>query len=91
VPGRAAIEIRAWPEDGRLRLEVHESAADLEEVPAAIPIDDSFVRKTKMRLELLYPDRHRIAITDRLEKGHEVAITLPLEEASEPRAAGVPA
>jgi hypothetical protein len=90
-PGRAAIEIRAWPEDGQLRLDVHESAADLEEVPAVVPIDDSFVRKTKMRLELLYPDRHRIAISDRLEMGHEVSITLPLEEASEPRAAGVPA
>ncbi len=78
-PGRAAIEIRAWPDDAGLHLEVHESALDPGEVPAATAIDDSFVRKTKLRLELLYPDRHRIAISDRLEKGHDVTITLPLE------------
>ena len=80
-PGRASIEIRAWPEEGMLRLEVHESATDAE-VPAAVPIDDSFVRKTKMRLELLYPDRHRVSISDRLEKGHEVSLRLPLETAT---------
>ncbi len=80
-PGRASIEIRAWPEEGMLRLEVHESATDAE-VPPAVPIDDSFVRKTKMRLELLYPDRHRVSISDRLEKGHEVSLRLPLETAT---------
>jgi len=81
-PGRAAIEIRAWPDDAGLHLEVHESALDVEEVPAAVPLDDSFVRKTKLRLELLYPGAHRLAISDRLERGHEVSITLPLEPAS---------
>ena len=58
-PGRASIEIRAWPDDTGLHLEVHESALDTEEAPAAVPIDDSFVRKTKLRLELLYPGAHR--------------------------------
>jgi two-component system, LytTR family, sensor kinase len=87
-PGRASIEIRAWPEEGALRLEVHESAADAFEVPAAVAIDDSFVRKTKMRLELLYPDRHRVSISDRLEKGHEVSLRLPLETAPAAPAAG---
>jgi len=81
-PGRARIEIRAWPEEGRLRIEVHESAADSAEVPSAVPIDDSFVRKTKMRLELLYPERHRVSISDRLEKGHEVSLRLPLVPAA---------
>jgi hypothetical protein len=33
-----------------------------------------------MRLALLYPDRHGVTISDRLEKGHEVRITLPLSE-----------
>jgi two-component system, LytTR family, sensor kinase len=80
-PGRASIEVRAWPEEGMLRLEVHEAAMDAE-VPAAVPIDDSFVRKTKMRLELLYPERHRVSISDRLEKGHEVSLRLPLETAT---------
>ncbi len=88
-PGRAAIEIRAWPDDAGLHLEVHESAIDAAEAPAAISIDDSFVRKTKLRLELLYPGRHRISISDRLEKGHEVSITLPLEETAVARPAGV--
>ena len=50
-------------------------------VPPAVHIDDSFVRKTKLRLELLYPGRHRVAISDRLEKGHEVAVPLPLADA----------
>lgn len=81
-PGRARIEIRAWAEEGRLRIEVHESAADSAEAPSAVPIDDSFVRKTKMRLELLYPERHRVSISDRLEKGHEVSLRLPLEPAT---------
>jgi two-component system, LytTR family, sensor kinase len=80
-PGRASIEIRAWPEEGMLRLEVHDAAADAE-VPASVPLDDSFVRKTKMRLELLYPERHRVSISDRLEKGHEVSLRLPLETAT---------
>ena len=80
-PGRASIEIRAWPEEGQLRLEVHEAAMDAE-VPAAVPLDDSFVRKTRMRLELLYPERHRVSISDRLEKGHEVSVRLPLETAT---------
>ena len=90
-PGRASIEIRAWPDDTGLHLEVHESALDTEEAPAAVPIDDSFVRKTKLRLELLYPGAHRLAISDRLEKGHEVSITLPLEQATPARPAGVTA
>ena len=87
-PGRASIEIRAWPEEGMLRLEVHEAALDSEEVPATVSLDDSFVRKTKMRLELLYPERHRVSISDRLEKGHEVSLRLPLEAAT-PATAGV--
>ncbi len=89
--GRAAIEIRAWPENGELRLEVRESAtlpAEPAELPAETPIDDSFVRKTRLRLELLYPGRHLIGVSARSESGHEVSITLPLEEAAAPSAAG---
>jgi two-component system, LytTR family, sensor kinase len=85
-PGRARVEIRAFPEDESLHIEVHETAADSTDAPAAAPIDDSFVRKTKMRLELLYPDRHGVTISDRLEKGYEVRITLPLSEIAAPPA-----
>ncbi len=81
-PGAAHVAIHARIEDGAIRLEVHEAPADPSEVPAAVPIDDSFVRKTKRRLELLYPDRHGVAISDKLEKGHEVSVTLPLSPAT---------
>ncbi|MEP6994707.1 MAG: histidine kinase [Acidobacteriota bacterium] len=77
-PGRARVEIHARPDSGELRLAVRESPADPSQIPTAVAIDDSFVRKTKMRLELLYPDQHHIAISDRLEKGHEVELALPL-------------
>jgi hypothetical protein len=44
-------------------------------------VDQSFVNKTKLRLELLYPGRHLIGVSERREDGHEVSLTLPLEEA----------
>ncbi len=91
-PGRAAIEIRAWPDDAGLHLEVHESALDAAEATAAVALDESFVRKTKLRLELLYPGTHRIAVSDRLDQGHDVSITLPREPATAvARPDGVPA
>jgi len=92
--GRAAIEIRAWAENDELRLEVREAAtpsAEPAELPPETPIDDSFVRKTKLRLELLYPGRHLIGVSERSEYGHEVSITLPLEEAAVGSAAGASA
>ena len=93
-PGRAAIEIRAWAENEELRLEVHEAAAELEEVAAPLDsftLDESFVRKTKLRLELLYPGRHLIGLRDGSDRGHHVSITLPLEEAAGPATAGASA
>jgi two-component system LytT family sensor kinase len=85
--GRAAIEIRAWRETGELRLEVREAALTPDASPggrgvSAGPLDHSFVKKTKLRLELLYPGRHLIGVSERREDGHEVSITLPLEEVS---------
>ena len=76
-PGRARVEIRARLVEDFVRIEIHEAAGDPGEVPAAVPIDDSFVRKTTLRLDLLYPGRHAVAISDKLEKGHEVSLTLP--------------
>jgi two-component system LytT family sensor kinase len=80
-PGRARIGIYARPDSGELRLTVRECAADPPDSLTAVAIDESFVQKTKLRLELLYPDAHRIGISDRLEKGHEVELTLPLSPA----------
>jgi hypothetical protein len=85
-PGRARVVIRASPDAGTLRLEVGEAAADPAEVPSAVPIDDSFVRRTKMRLHLLYGEAHEVVISDRLEKGHDVRITLPFSEIADARA-----
>ena len=81
-PGRARVAIRARLEGETVRLEVHEAAADPSEAPTSVEIDDSFVRKTKMRLELLFPGRHGIAISDMLDKGHEVSVTLPYSPVS---------
>jgi len=82
--GRATIEIRALAENGELRLEVRETATaagSSAPLSAAPPVDQSFVTKTRLRLELLYPGRHLIGMSERRENGHEVSITLPLEEA----------
>jgi hypothetical protein len=83
-PGRAVIEIRARPENGELRLEVREAATEPgSPAPAdAVAIDHSFVKKTRLRLELLYPGRHLIGVSERNVGGHEVSVTLPLEEAA---------
>jgi two-component system LytT family sensor kinase len=83
-PGRARVAIHARLEPDALRLEVHESPSDPAESPSAVTLDDSFVRKTKMRLELLYGGSHDIAISDKLERGHEVWIRLPLAPGSTP-------
>jgi two-component system, LytTR family, sensor kinase len=84
-PGRARVSIRARAGQDTLLLEVAESAADPAEVPASVPIDYSFVRKTRLRLELLYADRHEVTISDRLDNGHDVRITLPLSEIADAR------
>jgi hypothetical protein len=76
-PGRAHITIQAWPDADELRIAVHESPADAME-PIAVDLDDSFVLKTKLRLELLYPGQHLVALSDKLEKGHELQLTIPL-------------
>lgn len=80
-PGRARIEIHARPDGGDLHVSVHEAAAAVAQMPPVVAIDDSFVRKTMLRLQLLYPDRHHIAISDKLEKGHEINLLLPLSHA----------
>ena len=45
---------------------------------SSLRLDDSFVRKTKLRLDLLYPGQHLVALSDKLEKGHEVQLAIPL-------------
>lgn len=88
-PGRARVSIRARAGQDTLLLEVGEASADPAEVPASVPIDDSFVRKTRLRLELLYAERHEVTISDRLDKGHDVRITLPLSEIADARSPAV--
>ena len=76
-PGRARVEIRARREGVDLRLEVDESPVPDVVGSSTAPIDDAFVRKTRMRLDLLYADAHSIDVSDRLGRGHSVAVTLP--------------
>ena len=88
-PGKAHITIQAWPDADELRVAVHENPAEPAEPTVPVDLDDSFVRKTKLRLELLYPGRHLVALSDKLEKGHELQLTIPLGPAS-PRPAQIP-
>jgi two-component system LytT family sensor kinase len=83
-PGRAHITVQARPDADELRVTVHEGPAEPLEPPVVVDLDDSFVRKTKMRLELLYPGQHLVALSDRLEQGHEVQLTIPLSPAQIP-------
>lgn len=77
-PGHSRIAIHARPDADELRVTVEETPAETVEPPIAVDLDDSFFRKTKLRLELLYPGQYLIAISDKLEKGHEVQLTIPL-------------
>ena len=84
-PGGARVEIRARLEEGAVHIAVEEAPSAPAEAPSAGSLDDSFVRKTRLRLELLYPGRHGIEITDRLEKGHAVSLWLPYSPVAEGR------
>ncbi len=86
-PGKAHIRIQAWPDADELRVAVHEGPAEPTESAVPVELDDAFVRKTKMRLELLYPGQHLVAMSDKLEKGHELQLTIPL---ASPMAAAIP-
>jgi hypothetical protein len=76
-PGRARVEIRARRDGLDLCLEVDEAPVPDASAAAAAPIDDEFVRKTRMRLDLLYPGAHSVDVSDRLGRGHRVSITIP--------------
>jgi two-component system LytT family sensor kinase len=79
-PGRARVEIRARVEGDSLQIDVVEAAVEPPSSPEP-PIDDSLVRRTRTRLELLYPGRHEIRVLSAAgrEAGHCVSLTLPLD------------
>jgi hypothetical protein len=76
-PGRARVEIRARRDGLDLRLEVDEMPVPDALGTSVAPIDDAFARKTRLRLDLLYPGAHSVDVHDRLGHGHRVSITLP--------------
>ena len=76
--GGARVGILARLEPDTLRLEVRAAPFDAARTPA--PIDDAFVRKTKLRLDLLYPGLHAVGLSDRPEY-RAVLVTLPLSAA----------
>src|SRR5262249_42353453 len=75
-PGAARVDIRARVETDELVVEVREEPAD-ESSAAPAPLDDAFLRRTSLRLQLLYPENHAITVSDRLEKGHAVTVRVP--------------
>src|SRR4029453_15394111 len=54
-PGGGRIEIRARLVDASLHVAVRETPADSAATPALETFDDSFVRKTRLRLRAPYP------------------------------------
>ena len=76
-PGGARVEVLARVENDELVVEVREEPAEGPSAAEPAPIDDAFVRRTRLRLQLLYPGNHAITVSDRLEKGHAVTVRLP--------------
>jgi len=86
-PGGARVEVLARVGNDELLVEIREEPAGDPAEAAPAPIDDAFVRRTSLRLQLLYPGNHAITICDRLEKGHAVQVRLPYTPLSEARLA----
>jgi two-component system LytT family sensor kinase len=79
--GGARVGILARLEPDTLRLEVR--AAPFDPARAPTPIDEAFIQKTKLRLDLLFPGLHAVAVSERPE-GQTVLVTLPLSAAPAP-------
>jgi two-component system, LytTR family, sensor kinase len=86
-PGASRVEICARLDEaaGSVRIEVRETPVAPGELAAAAPVDDSFVRRTQERLELLYPGLHAVTLSDKLGLGHEIALALPYSPVSDAR------
>ena len=84
--GRSRISVRARAEDDALRLEVEESPLEPPDAgsPAAFDFDDSFARRTRERLELLFPGGRGLAVSGDGSGGHRVALWLPHAAATAP-------
>jgi hypothetical protein len=81
--GRARVSIRARTDGDALRLEVEEAPAEASPADGA-PLDDSFARRTRERLELLYPGGRGLAVSEDERGGHRVALWLPHAPATAP-------
>jgi len=85
--GRSRISVRARAEDDALRLEVEESPLEPPATAGGPPesdFDDSFARRTRERLELLYPGGRGLAVSGDGSGGHRVALWLPHAAATAP-------
>ena len=81
--GRARVSIRARTDGDALRLEVEEGPAE-DASADGVPLDDSFARGTRERLELLYPGGRGLALSGDERGGHRVALWLPHAPATAP-------
>ncbi len=82
-PGRSRVAIRARTDGDVLRLEVDESAAEPGGAAGAA-FDESYARRTRERLELLYPGAHGLVASPDGRGGHRIALWLPHAPATAP-------
>ena len=83
--GASRVEVRSETHGDTLTLRVSERAADSQSRRERRTVDQSFVKKARRRMELLYPDAHTVEIADG-DEGHEVALVMPFTEETGSRA-----
>src|SRR5262249_24578369 len=83
--GRSRVEVRSETHGDTLTLRVAESGADVLSRRERRPLDESFLRKARRRMELLYPAAHSVTVEDG-GAGHTVALAMPFTEETGSRA-----
>jgi len=80
--GPSRVEVRSETRGDALTLLVSERGAhdgSAEERAGARTVDETFVRKARRRMELLYPGAHSVSVEDG-DAGHAVRLTMPFTE-----------
>jgi len=83
--GASRVEVRSETHGDTLTLRVSERATDPQSRRERRAVDQSFVKKARRRMELLYPGAHTVEIADG-DEGHEVALVMPFTEETGSRA-----
>ena len=88
-PGPGEIRIRAFRENGMLRLEVRDTGPGFGMVPTGPRREGIGLANTRARLEQLYGSGHKLEYAASTGGGAAVAIAIPLHQQSRPPAAAV--